>query len=170
MVDIDSWRDPRQVMSAAGQPGRVIVGRLLPGIDLIEGVAEVCKRHDVRQALIVGVIGSLLNPRFSGYVRGVPASEARAGRVPLVMNAPEGPAHLLSGQGLVCRTEDGTELVVHLHCVIEDAESNLRGGCFRESGTIVLSVVEVTLVEVTGLQLIRRRDPATGRVFTIPSQ
>jgi uncharacterized protein len=169
MVDIDSWRDPNRVMSAAGQSGRVIVGRVLPGMDLIEGVAEICKHHEVRQALIVEVIGSLLNPRFTGYARGVPASEARPGRVPHVINVSEGPAHLLSGQGIVCRTEDSAEPVVHMHCVFEDAEGNLRGGCFRDSGTIVLSTVEVSLIEVTGLQLIRRRDLATGRVYTVPS-
>ena len=51
-------------MSAEAKMGRIIVGRILPGSDLVTGIEEICRKHGVRQAMIVGTIGSVVNPHF----------------------------------------------------------------------------------------------------------
>ncbi len=149
-------------MSAEARMGRIIVGRILPGSDLVTGIEEICRKHGVRQAVIVGAIGSVVNPHFEW----ASTVEERPGTGHTSSRAIEGAGSLISGQGLVCRNEDGSELDIHLHCTITDPSGAVYGGHFPKGTVPVLSTIDVSLIEITGVKLIRRPHPVTGKLFT----
>jgi predicted DNA-binding protein with PD1-like motif len=43
---------------------RCILARLKPNVDLIEGIEEVCRRHDIRHALVRSGVGSIVGTEF----------------------------------------------------------------------------------------------------------
>ena len=149
-------------MSSEARMGRIIVGRILPGSDLVTGIEEICRKHGVRQAIITGTIGSVVNPRFDW----ASTVEERPGTGHTSSRSIEGAGSLISGQGLVCRSEDGSELDVHLHCTITDPSGAVYGGHFPRGTVPVLSTIDVSLIEITGVKLIRRPHPITGKLFT----
>ena len=149
-------------MSSEARMGRIIVGRILPGGDLVTGIEEICRKHGVLQAIITGTIGSVVNPRFDW----ASTVEERPGTGHTSSRSIEGAGSLISGQGLVCRSEDGSELDVHLHCTITDPSGAVYGGHFPKGTVPVLSTIDVSLIEITGVKLIRRPHPITGKLFT----
>lgn len=149
-------------MSSEARMGRIIVGRILPGSDLVTGIEEICRKHAVRQAIIVGTIGSVVNPHFDW----ASTVEERPGTGHTSSRSIEGAGSLISGQGLVCRNEDGSEWDVHLHCTITDPSGAVYGGHFPKGTVPVLSTIDVSLIEITGVKLIRRPHPITGKLFT----
>jgi predicted DNA-binding protein with PD1-like motif len=148
-------------MSSEAKMGRFIVGRILPGSDLVTGIEEICRKHGVRQAMIVGTIGSVVNPHFEW----ASTVEERPGTGHTSSKSIEGPGSLISGQGLVCQKDDN-ELDIHLHCAITDPSGAVYGGHFPKGTVPVLSTTDVSLVEITGVKLIRRPHPVTGKLFT----
>src|SRR5512143_2945121 len=86
-------------MSSEAKMGRIIVGRILPGSDLVTGSEGICRKHGVRQAIIVGTIGSVVNPHFDW----TSTVEERPGTGHTSPRSIEGAGSLISGQGLVCR-------------------------------------------------------------------
>ena len=53
-----------QFHSAQGRMDRVIVARLLPGTDLLEGLQAVCEKHGLRNGVVISAIGSLDGVRY----------------------------------------------------------------------------------------------------------
>ncbi len=158
---VEPLRETRFVSEVA-RMGRVIIGRILPGSDLVTGIEEICRKHDVRQAMIVGTIGSVVDPHFEW----ASTTEERPGTGHTSQRAIEGAGSLISGQGLVCRSEDGRGLDVHLHCTITDPSGAVYGGHFPKGTVPVLSTTDVTLIEITGVKLVRRPHPVTSKLFT----
>jgi uncharacterized protein len=157
-----AWLRETSTVSEAATMGRIIVGRILPGSDLVTGIEEICRKHDVRQAMIVGTIGSVVDAQFEW----VSTTENRPGTGHTSHMSIEGAGSLISGQGLVCRNEDGSELDVHIHCTITDSSGAVYGGHFPKGTVPVLSTTDVTLIEITGMRLVRRPHPVSGKLFT----
>jgi uncharacterized protein len=149
-------------LSSEARMGRIIVGRILPGSDLVTGIEGICRKHSIRQAIIVGTIGSVVNSHFDW----ASTVEERPGTGHTSSRSIEGAGSLIGGQGLVCRNEDGSELDVHLHCTITDPSGAVYGGHFPKGNVPVLSTIDVSLIEITGVKLIRRPHPITGKLFT----
>ena len=162
MADQSEWLRETTFLSEVARMGRLIVGRILPGSDLVTGIEEICKKHGVRQAMIIGTIGSVVNPHFEW----ASTVEERPGTGHTSSRSIEGAGSLISGQGLVCRNEDGSELDVHLHCTITDPNGAVYGGHFPKGTVPVLSTTDVTLIEITGVKLVRRPHPITTKMFT----
>ncbi|MHB1162744.1 MAG: PPC domain-containing DNA-binding protein [Chloroflexota bacterium] len=162
MGEKSEWLKETSFISEAATMGRVIVGRILPGSDLVTGIEEICRKHGVQQAMITGTIGSVVNPEFDW----ASTTEERPGTGHTSSNRIEGAGSLISGQGLVCRNENGSELDVHLHCTITDPCGAVYGGHFPKGTVPVLSTIDVTLIEIAGVKLIRRPHPVTGKLFT----
>jgi uncharacterized protein len=162
LAEQSEWLRETTFLSEEARMGRLIVGRILPGSDLVTGIEEICKKHKVRQAMIIGTIGSVVNPKFewASTTEEVPGTGHTSHR------EIEGAGSLISGQGLVCRNEDGSELDVHIHCTITDPSGSVYGGHFPKGSVPVLSTTDVTLVEITGVKLIRRPHPVTTKMFT----
>lgn len=162
MIDKTGMDQATEVMSAEASMGRVIVGRIMPGCDLVTGIEAMCKKHDIRQAMIVGTIGSIVNPHFDW----ASTIEPKPGTGNTSSRTLEGAGSLISGQGLVCRNEGSDELDIHLHCTVTDSNGDVYGGHFPKGTVPVLSTTDVTLIELTGVAVIRRRHPVTGKYFT----
>jgi hypothetical protein len=149
-------------MSSEAKLGRVIVGRILPGSDLVTGIEKICRKHDVRQAIILGAIGSIVNP----HIEWAAFTEARPVTGNTASRTLAGAGSLMSGQGLVCETEGTDELNIHIHCTVTDPSGTVLGGHFNKQAVEVLSTTDLTLVEITGVKVIRRPDPISGKMFT----
>lgn len=162
MEEQTEWLKETTFMSEVASMGRLIVGRILPGSDLVTGIEEICKKHRVRQAMIIGAIGSVVNPEFdwAATTEDLPGTGHSAHR------EIEGAGSLISGQGLVCRNDDDSEMDVHIHCTITDSSGAVYGGHFPKGTVPVLSTIDVTLIEITDVKLVRRPHPITTKMFT----
>ena len=137
-----------------GHLSRVVMIRVLPGSDIIEGIEEVCHNLDIKSGSITSCIGSL---QRASFLIAVPMnSKIGAGYSdPKVL---EGPLELLSGQGSIGQ-EEGGEIFIHLHGVISDKNGNVQGGHFIRGENPVLITCEVALIQVEGIHMIRAYDP-----------
>jgi predicted DNA-binding protein with PD1-like motif len=133
-----------------GQVGRVIVARLHDGEDLYGEIEHLAAAEDLRSAAVI-VVGGL-----------------RRGKIVVGPKNPTGPiepefrefddAREIAGVGTVFRDDEGPKL--HLHGAIGRGDTTLTG-CPR-GGAAVFCVLEVVLIEITGLAAERRMDPETG--------
>ena len=131
--------------------GRVIVLNLKRGELLLETIEKELAEAGVSNAIITSAIGSLKKAvfhRVTGMER-EPVDE---------FVTIEKPLELASLQGIVV---DGQP---HFHMVISDIESPYTG--HLEPGTEVLYLVEITLLEVKGLNLRRVKDQDNIAILT----
>ena len=147
-----------RIQTVVSQKGRRIVGRLLPGSDLIKGIEEICRHHEVVGASILSVIGSLKKATI------VYAIVDDTSKIGIRYSDPariEGPLELLGCQGMIGRTEDG-QLITHLHGMMSDPQMTVYGGHFIENGNPVLATAELLIQECRDVQLIKKQDAETG--------
>lgn len=151
-------------LAAEGRAERIIVARLLPGTDLIGGIAAVCRMHDIRQGYIGCVIGSL---REAVYALPVPDASTPSGirySDPIQVG---GPIELIGGQGVICQSPEG-ELLIHFHANFCDPDGKSLAGHFTTGGNPVLVTAEMVITEISGLSMLRRPDPEVGLMMLSP--
>jgi len=144
--------------AAEARAGRLIVGRLLPGADLIRGLEEVCQEHGVRYAAINFAYGSLARASFKRLA--IPTGESRAVLTPLRL---EKRVEFLAGQGLVCDNPEGGR-DTHLHGCVSDETGQVVGGHFLPEENPVYNNLDFALQELQGVRLLRRFEEATQTV------
>ncbi len=147
-----------RIQTAVSEKGRRIVGRLLPGTDLIKGIIKVCCDHEVVYGTIVSVIGSLTEAKI------VYAVADQTGKIGIRYSDPvrvEGPLELLACQGIIGRTMDG-ESSIHLHGLMSTPEMTVYGGHFLENGNPVLATAEILIQECSDVRILREQDGETG--------
>lgn len=152
-----------RIQSVEGRLGRTLVARLLPGTDMLEGIEETCRRHNVKYAVISCAVGAFKKATF---VYPIPKDSAKIGIVysePVVI---EGPVEFLGGQGIVCQSEDGKYLL-HFHGSCSDKKMQIWGGHFTV-GNVVLATLDLIIQEINGVNMIRRFDEETGFVQFSP--
>jgi len=142
--------------SVAGQPGRIISGRLLPGCDFLLGIIEMARSHQVESAWING-FGSLARASFSPGIRLSATNPDRVERLPNV-NLP-GPIEMWSGMGRLGIPAKG-EPFVHFHGLVVTPEGQLYGGHFFPGDNIVYATFEVHIQEVLGVEFRLEMDKA----------
>ena len=140
--------------SAAGRPGRVISGRLLPGCDLLLGIIEMARSHEVRSAWVNG-FGSLARAAFSPGIRISASDPDRVDRRPNV-ELP-GPLEMWSGMGRL-GIPDGGEPFIHFHGLVATPEGRLYGGHFFPGGNTVYATFEVHIQEVLDVEFVQEMD------------
>ena len=131
-----------------GQAGRYIVGRLLPGADLVTGIIEAARAHGVKAAY-VDAFGSLSVARYSEGVRALPDDPTRVARIPPV--TVEGPLEFLCGQGKVAFPE-GDDPIVHFHGVFVTPDGAIKGGHFFQGDNPVFATFEIFIQEILGVE------------------
>lgn len=138
--------------------GRVLVGRLHPGADLILGLEAVCDAHGVRFAAITAAYGSLSSAgfKFLQHVEG-------EGRPRLVGHSVEDRVEFMSGQGLICERLDGSR-ETHLHGSVSDASGAVTGGHFNPGENPVYNNMDFVIQELLGVRLVRDHDPVTDTI------
>jgi predicted DNA-binding protein with PD1-like motif len=120
--------------------GRIIVLNLERGEKLLENIRESLAEEGIKDAVVLSAIGSLQKVHFH-RVSGMESSPVDEFVVI------EKPMELASLQGVVIDGEP------HFHMVTSDLEQTYTG--HLEEDTTVLYLVEVTLAELTGLDLAR---------------
>lgn len=140
--------------AAVGGAGRVVVARLLPGTDLIEGTEEICNRYKIKYAVISCAIGSLKKTSFR-YV--VPKPELKTGAGYDEPPDIKGPVELLGATGVITETED-KKINVHLHGAICDQKGVLHGGHFDKGENLALYTIELVIAEVEKIEMPRKYD------------
>ncbi len=144
--------------TSQAEGGRIVVGRLHPGTDLIGGIQAVCDAHEIRFAAIVACYGSLASAGFM-FLR-LPPGETRPRLLPHHVGER---VEFMGGQGLVCETPTGAR-ETHLHGSISDATGVVTGGHFLLAENPVYNNMDLVLQELLGVRLIRAFDPLTETV------
>lgn len=147
-------------VSAEGKNGRVIAGRILPNTDVLEGIEEICNKHNIRYGQITTSIGSLRKVALT-YVTSI---EPQPGTGYTTFMEMEGPFSLLAGQGLVSPGEN-EKMNIHYHGILSGEEDRVYGGDIKP-GTVTLTTLDIFITEVLEIEMVRDRDPETGAVVT----
>jgi len=135
-----------------GRLGRVFVLRLGDGDRIPDAIESFAQTRGVTSAL-VAALGGLEN----GNLVVGPAD----GSVmpPQAMLAAIADVHEAAAIGTLFPAADGTPRL-HMHAALGRGET-ARAGCVRP-GLDVWKILEVVVIELTGLDLARARDPETG--------
>ena len=130
------------------QGGRVFVGRLATGSDLVEEIQAFCTVEGIRAAW-VSLVGAVTKATFGYYEQ----HEHR------YIELTSDQHHEISGFiGNISMRDD--KPVLHAHATFAERDGGSLGGHLLPGCTIFVG--EVTIREMTGVDLIRTPDEATG--------
>lgn len=135
----------------------LVVGRLLPGTDLVPGLHAACRSHGVAHAVVVSLIGSL---RETAFVYVNPAADSPTGVRYGDPIAVPGGVEIVSCQGMIGRWHDDRP-TVHLHVVMIDTAGTIHAGHLLDEGNPTLVTVEFAL-RVLNHSIVRRVDSELG--------
>jgi len=135
---------------SVGQTGRVIAARLFEGEDLYESIEQIAQKEQIRCAAVLITGGFRKADVVVGPKREEPRIEAD-------FRTFTGPGEAF-GAGTIYCDDKGPKL--HLHAAMGRGGENLVG-CPRGSAKTFL-ILEVTIVEIVGIEAGRKLDPATG--------
>lgn len=136
-----------------GRPGRIVVVRFGDGDDILGGLVEIVRKENFRAAAF-HLVGGMKKGRF---VVG-PATEEMP-PVPVWRELDE--SHEAVGFGTIFWQEDTPK--VHFHGAF-GKHDRVRAGCLREGSECFL-VLEAVIMEITGVDVMRELDPASGMVL-----
>lgn len=126
-----------------GKPGRTITLCFRRGDLLLEGILSALEESGIKNAVLLGAIGSLQKIRFHRVMTLETSPEDEFLTI-------EAPCEISSAQGIVL---DGN---AHFHFVFSDLEKTYSG--HLEPGTEVLYLAEVTLMEIPECNVQRLKD------------
>ncbi len=136
---------------AIGRTGRVIAARLFEGEELYESIESIAEKEKIKSAAVL-ITGGI---RKADVVVG-PKTEKPKIEANFVSFA--GPGETFGVGTLYCDEADKPKL--HLHAGLGRGDTHIVG-CPRGGAKIFL-VLEVTIIEITGIDAKRITDPATG--------
>ena len=140
----------------AGSLAKVVLARLQPGQDLIEGLAEACLAQGVKSGAVSSCIGSLQRASFFTVVPlGNKIGAGYGGSIEM-----EGPLELVSAQGTIGLDVEGN-LLVHLHGALADGRGNLHGGHLIKGKCPVLITCEAMITSLEEVRAVQKYDPET---------
>ncbi len=148
-----------------GKLNKLVMIRVLPGSDIIEGIEETCQVHDIKCGAICSCIGSL---QKASFLIAVPLkNKVGAGySTPIDIN---GPLELLSAQGTIGREQNGG-LFIHMHGLLSDQDGSVHGGHLIKGKNPVLITCEIMISQVEGVDMLRTYDPDVDMEVFIPSR
>ena len=133
-----------------GQVGRIVVARLFEGEDVYESVEQIARQEQSRCAAVLITGGFRKAEVVVGPKREQPKIEAN-------FRAFDGPGETL---GVGTLYWDGAGPKLHVHAAIGKGEQTMVG-CPR-GGASTFLILEVTVIEITGIDAERSLDPQTG--------
>jgi predicted DNA-binding protein with PD1-like motif len=134
---------------AKGKINDIFVIRLQRDDDIMESIKQACRNYNVKNAVIISMIGSLkgaiyydpvINPKVKGWI-------SYADPISL-----ECPVQLLSANGEICHDE-GDELHIHVHAALADSKGNAYGGHLAEEGNQALNTVNIFIGIIEGVDM-----------------
>jgi len=135
-------------MPVAVRGGKLLMGRLAPDTDLLEGLTAACERNGVRLGC-VSAIGAVKKARI-GYF------DQRKGEYVFLELDKDMEVTALAGN---VSLKDGKPMV-HAHVTLGDSDGRAFGGHLAP-GTVVF-VCEYVIQALEGGELVRELDPKTG--------
>jgi predicted DNA-binding protein with PD1-like motif len=135
---------------SVGKAGRVIAARLFEGEDIHQSLEQIARREDIRCAAVLITGGFRRADVVVGPKQEKPQIEPD-------FRAFAGPGEAL-GVGTIYWDDAGPKL--HIHAAIGKGGNNLVG-CPR-GGAQTFLILEVTIIEILGIEAARRFDPETG--------
>lgn len=154
-----------RIISEMGYGEKIIIVRLLPGEDVIEGIESACRKHDIKYGVITACFGSLKQVYFNYYFKPKdPINDPFGKDRDLILNKP---CVFIAAQGLICEEEDG-KMDVHLHGLVRDNEGNNYSSHIPRGGNIVQYTVDVAIQVISGMKLMRTFDIETQHLMTKP--
>jgi predicted DNA-binding protein with PD1-like motif len=151
------------IQFSTAQIPRVVMIRVKPGNDLIQGIEEACDLLGIRSGVITCGIGSLQKASFMFLV----PLDNRMGAGYCDPITVEGPMEILSAQGMIGEEETG-DLFVHLHGSFSDKSGHVHGGHWVKGRNPVLFTAEVMICEVEGTRMLRLHDPEVDMKVLMP--
>ena len=151
--------------AAKGALGRVIVLRLKPGMDLLDGIQAACERYRIHNGVILSAIGSLACVRFCD-VEALPEKKCGYGYGRIL--ALDETIELTGASGVVCSDADGN-INLHVHVCLSDRNGKAYGGHLVQ-GTTVLMTADIVLGEIEGVSMLREYDPEMDVYLLHPRQ
>lgn len=138
-------------MIAQGKPGRVFIGRLTHGADLLQELTRIAAERGVKAGRIEA-IGAVQRARTGFYDQTTKVYSFHEFKKPM---------EILALVGNISVKADSPEVpFVHAHVTLSDEEGRAFGGHLAD-GTIIYAG-EFTLVELADVKLARRPDEVTG--------
>ncbi|MDF1605828.1 PPC domain-containing DNA-binding protein [Nocardioides sp. YIM 152315] len=159
MTSDHGQEDGARFHSAVARTGVTLVGRLLPGSDLIRGLEAVCEHHGVKYAAVNFAYGSLSSAGF----KTLQMPDDGSNRPTLTLETVDSRVEFLGGQGLVCSDGLGGR-ATHLHGSISDETGRVLGGHFEPGLNPVYNNMDFTLQELLDVELVREWDTETATV------
>ena len=135
---------------AVGKTARVIAARLFEGEDLYESIESIAKKENIKNAAVM-ITGGF---RKAEVVVGPKQEKPKI--VPKFKPF-EGPGEVL-GVGTIYCDDEGPKL--HIHTAIGKGDQTVVG-CPR-GGAKTFLILEVTIIEITGINARRKLDLDTG--------
>ncbi len=135
---------------AVGRTGRIIAARLFEGEDLYESIHEIALAESIKSAAVF-ITGGF---REANVVVGPKQEEPK---VIGEFRGFAGPGEVLGVGTIYC---DKEEPKLHIHTAIGKADE-VMVGCPRD-GTKTFLILEVTIIEINGLNAERKLDEKTG--------
>jgi len=136
---------------AVGRTGRVIAARLFEGEELYESIESIAQKEQIKSAAVLITGGIRKAEVVVGPKTEKPKIEAN-------FSSFAGPGEVL-GVGTIYCDETGKPKL-HLHAGFGRGDKHIIG-CPRGGASIFL-ILEVTIIEITGIDAKRETDPATG--------
>ncbi len=133
-----------------GKTGRVVGARLFEGEDIYESIESIAKKEDIKAAAVL-ITGGL---RKANVVVGPKQEKPK-----IVGNFKDfnGPGETLGVGTIYC---DDTGPKLHIHTAIGKGDETMVG-CPR-GGAKTFLILEVTIIEIVGIQAGRKPDKNTG--------
>ncbi len=154
-----------QFTSAEGRMGRVVVLRMKPGTDLLDGMLAACEKHGIHNGVIISAIGSL-NGVYYCDVEAVSDKKCGYGYGRTLYL--DGPIELTGASGVICSDAEG-RINMHVHINMSDKYGNAYGGHLVQ-GTKVLLTADIVLGEIEDVQMLRELDPDMEVYLLSPRQ
>ena len=136
-----------------GKPGRIVVVRFSDGEDVLGGIADICRKENIRAACL-NMVGGMKGGRF---VVGPETEEMPP--IPVWRELQE--SHEAVGFGTVFWDKEQPK--VHFHGAYGKRDS-VKAGCMRE-GTEAFLVLEVVITEILDVDIIRELDPVSNMIL-----
>lgn len=154
-----------QLSAAQGRLGRVVVVRLKPGDDLLDGMQAACEQYGLKNGVILSGIGSLNGVHYCN-VEALPDKKCGYGYGQILYL--DGPIEMTGASGVICTNDDGS-INLHVHISMSDKYGNGHGGHLVQ-GTKVLMTADIVLGEIEGVGMLRRFDSGMEVYLLSPQQ
>lgn len=136
---------------SVGKAGRIIAARLFEGESLYESIESIAEKEGIKAAAVLITGGIRKASVVVGPKTEIPKIEAD-------FRPFTGPGETLGVGTLYC--DENNKPKLHLHAALGKSDSPMVG-CPRGGASIFL-ILEITIIEILGIDAKRITDPATG--------